>query len=209
MVQLFNMAGDYKCNYCGFITALLNKTPRSPDVPKLTYQFTDNNTIVRLKFHSIASKGYWKTNIQPALDLMKALVPASMRSYNPTTFMWEVAAEYWPAIKTTYESKVFNFICTEGSVVANPYINVPKDYADNFYRAPEPITVKESAASIAASLSVYLGVPIVAQDLSELKKLYRLKARELHPDLNHAPEAAQKMSELNRLWTLYSSGGIQ
>lgn len=177
-------------------------------MPKLTYELIANDTIVRMKFHSIASKGWWKTNVQPALDFMKALVPATMRSYNPQTFMWELAIEYWPATKTAFET-AFHFQCIEGSVAAanDPLknVNVPKDYAESFHYEQTVVTTQESAASIAAKLSEYLGVTITSQDLSELKKLYRAKARELHPDLGGD---ASKMSELNRLWTLYTAGGV-
>jgi hypothetical protein len=181
----------------------------SSDVPNLKYEITHNNSIVAIKFHSIPSKGWWKANVQPALDFMKALVPATMRSYNPNTFIWEVAIEYWPACKTAFET-AFHFTCIEGSITtasADPLksVNIPKQYAENFYHKPEPIVQKEDAATIAAKLSEYLGVKIHAQELSELKKLYRAKARELHPDMGGD---ASKMSELNRLWTLYTSGGV-
>jgi hypothetical protein len=181
----------------------------SPDVPKLKYELTHNDTIVAIKFLSIPSKGWWKANVQPALDFIKALVPATMRSYNNSTFIWEVAIEYWPACKTALET-AFHFTCVEGSITtasADPLkgVNIPKQYAENFYHKPEPIVQKEDAATIAAKLSEYLGVKIHAQELSELKKLYRAKARELHPDMGGD---ASKMSELNRLWTLYTSGGV-
>jgi hypothetical protein len=176
-------------------------------VPKLTYEITHNNSIVVLKFHTKFRKNFFKEQIQPAIDFMKALVPGPMRTYNPTTHLWEIAFEYWGAVKTAYET-VFKFVCTEGSIagVIDPLKNqsVPKDYAENFHYKQEAIVTKESTESIVQKLSEYLGVKITTQDVSELKKLYRAKARELHPDLGG--EAA-KMSELNRLWTLYSAGG--
>jgi hypothetical protein len=181
----------------------------SPDVPKLTYELTHNDAIVAIKFHSIPSKGWWKESVQPAIDFSKALVPATMRSYNSSTFIWEFAIEYWPALKTAYEN-AFKFTCTEGKVApesVDPLKNVKVDdsYKENFYHKQEVVKTVESAASIAEKLSTYLGVKITTQDINELKKLYRAKARELHPDLGGD---AQKMSELNRLWTLYTAGGV-
>jgi hypothetical protein len=188
---------------------LIPKPKESLDVPKLTYELTHNNTIVAIKFHSIASKGWWKENVQPALDFSKAFVPATMRSYNPNNFIWEFAIEYWPALKTAYETG-FKFTCTEGKVSPesnDPLKNVKVDdsYKENFYHKQEVVKTVESASSIAEKLSTYLEVKITTQDISELKKLYRAKARELHPDMGGD---ASKMSELNRLWTLYTAGGI-
>lgn len=181
---------------------------------KLTYEINASQTIVTIKFHSIPSKGWWRQEVQPALDFMKALVPATLRSYDPSTFLWEVAFEYWDACKTAFEI-AFKFTCIEGSIKTatgahDPFkgVNVPKDYAEQFHYNAAPVRTTETAESIASKLSIYLGVTIKAQELSELKKLYRAKARELHPDLNPEPEAAQKMSELNRLWSLYTAGGI-
>lgn len=175
---------------------------------KLTYEINASQTIVTIKFHSIPSKGWWKQEVQPALDFMKALVPATLRSYNPNTFLWEIAFEYWNACKTAFEN-AFKFTCIEGSIKAaqsahDPFkgVNVPKDYAEQFHYNTAPVRTTETAESIASKLSEYLGVTIKAQELSELKKLYRAKARELHPDMGGD---AAKMSELNRLWTLYTA----
>lgn len=203
---------EIQCPRCGSITFQRHQNnpnqKASPDVPKLTYELTHNNTIVALKFHSIASKGWWAQNVQPSLDFMKALVPATMRSYNSNTFIWEVAVEYWPACKFSFET-AFYITCTEGTIAgaSDPLknVNVPKDYVENFHYKQVVVRDKEDAATIAKKLSEFLGVTITTQELSELKKLYRAKARELHPDMGGD---ASKMSELNRLWTLYTAGGV-
>ena len=40
--------------------------------------------------------------------------------------------------------------------------------------------------------------------LAEIKKAYRKKAKEWHPDLNHAPGARQKFIEVNEAYEFLS-----
>ena len=119
----------------------------------------------------------------------------------PRLFTWEVAAEWWPILTKAFKEAMW-WTLIEQKDNSIPNIEVPKDYAENFYRAPEPIKPVESAESIATKLSEYLGVTITTQDMAELKSLYRQQARKLHPDFGGD---ASKMSELNRLWTLFTA----
>lgn len=155
-----------------------------------------NNTIIEFEIKATPKKGYWAQNVQPAIDTFKALVPGTAREFNFDTKKWGVAAEYWEPVKLIFEHT--GFLIREVTEPDGPKIEVPKEYAENFHYEPE--LVKESAITVAKQLSQYLGVEITTQELSELKKLYRQKAREYHPDYGGD---ADKMSELNRLWTLY------
>jgi hypothetical protein len=173
-----------------------------------------NDTVIELEFK--ASSPYkFGTEIKPLIEVIKGMIPGTQRTYDPSTHKWTIAAEYWAALKMTAASGSFNFKITEvfdnaSESTGDPFasVNVPKDYQDKFHYETTPVVTKEDAKSIAAKLSTYLGVTITTQELSELKKLYRQKARQLHPDINPDPLAAKEMSELNRLWTLYTAGGI-
>lgn len=165
------------------------------------FKKTYNDSIIEIRFGMARQRGWFNEHVTPAIALIKGTVPGTERSFNPTTKLWEVPATYWFILSEAYKATGWTLI----EEVANkiPKIEVPFDYAENFYHKQEVITQKESAASIAAQLSTYLEVEITTQDVSELKKLYRRKAMELHPDRN--PENAPKMSELNRLWTLFTA----
>lgn len=171
---------------------------------RLEYRLTHNDTIVEIKFITIPRKDWFKENIIPAIAVIKNFVPASMRAYKSAVFTWEIAIEFWNPLKTTLEA--MQFYCQLKQDVVTAKVNVSKEYAENFYHKPEPITKVESKESLALKLSEYLGITIAAQELSELKKLYRQKARELHPDYNGGDGA--RMSELNRLWTLFSQSAV-
>lgn len=171
---------------------------------RLEYKLTHNDTIVEIKFITIPKAGWFKENISPAIAVIKNFVPASMRAYKPAVFTWEVAVEFWNPLKATLEAMQFYCILKQDVVAGK--VNVPKEYAENFYHKPEPTSNVETKEALASKLSEYLGVTITTQELSELKKLYRQKAREYHPDYNGGDGA--KMSELNRLWTLFTQTAV-
>lgn len=166
-----------------------------------------NDTIVEIKFIMFPRKGWFAENVTPMINIIKVLIPATQREYDTNTTKWSVAAEYWPALESVFKQTnwTINWVATKSDSNI-PNVNVPKEYAKNFHYKQEVVTTQESATSIAEKLSEFLGVKIVAQDLNDLKKLYRAKARELHPDMGGD---ASKMSELNRLWTLYCDTGAR
>lgn len=168
---------------------------------KAQIQYTYNKTIVDIYFCTVPKKGWVAENLKPVLELIKVLVPATSRSYDPHTFHWEIAVEYWTPISTILAQK--GWFIEESKSQDTPKVHVDKQYEENFYHEPEPAP-KEAPASVAAQLSVFLGVEITTQDLNELKKLYRREAMRLHPDMGGD---ASKMAELNRLWTLFAAKG--
>lgn len=168
---------------------------------KINFKYTHNGSIVEFYIVTIPKRGWFKEHAQPAIDFIKGTVPATARSYDASTYKWEVAVEWWPILTKALKEAMW-WTLYEQKDNSIPNIKVPKDYADNFYRAPESIKTVESTESIAAKLSTYLGVTITTQDMTELKSLYRQQARKLHPDFGGD---ANKMSELNRLWTLFTA----
>jgi hypothetical protein len=174
---------------------------------KVEYTWTHLNSIVDIKFILIPKRNWFAENVKPAVDMLKSSIPAVSREWNGNTQKWSIAAEFWPATKQLFELMGFTAVETLAEDRHKiPGVEVPAEYAENFHYESEVITTQESAESIAQQLSIFLGVKITDQDLKDLKKLYRAKALELHPDRGGD---ATKMSELNRLWTLYNQGGIQ
>ncbi|MCB5392345.1 DnaJ domain-containing protein, partial [Eggerthella lenta] len=56
---------------------------------------------------------------------------------------------------------------------------------------------------MAKDLYEVLGVSRVATE-DEIKKAFRRRARELHPDVNKAPDAADQFKELNEAYDVLS-----
>lgn len=208
-----NFYGDYRCSLCSRREVKYIWTAEELEkyeMKKAEFTWTHANTIIDIKFILLPKRDWFNKNIRPITELLKASIPATSREYNPNTSKWSIAAEYWPATKRLLELSGFTLVETKWSDPSKiPGINVPEEYAKNFHYESEVVTTKESAASIAEQLSKFLGVEITTQNVKDLKKLYRTKAMELHPDRNSNPEAASNMSELNRLWTLYNQGGVQ
>jgi hypothetical protein len=169
---------------------------------QIRYTKKYDNSIIELNFVTIPRKGWFAANVSPMIAVIKGLVPATERSYNGATRNWEVSAEYWTLLAQVLTAS--DWVLKEvADTDPHANVNVPKDYADNFYHTPESAAPVESSESIAVKLSIFLGVKITTQDVSELKKYYRRRALELHPDRNNGDGA--QMSELNRLWTLYTA----
>jgi hypothetical protein len=169
---------------------------------RITYLY--NDTIVELHFITRPQRGWFKDNIQPMIDILKSAIPATAREYDPSTFKWQIAIEYWPALKQILEASQFDIKVMQPSAGAQG-VNVPKDYAENFYH--KPVAPKaETKESILTQLSALLGIheDIASMELVALKKKYREAARRYHPDFGGD---SAKMSELNRVWTIYNSGG--
>lgn len=166
------------------------------------YKAVFNGSIIELRFNTIPRRGWFKEHVQPVIDVIKTAVPHNMREYNSANFTWSFALEVWPTVKAIVENT--GFLLTEKKELHST-VEVPHDYAENFYRAPEPLSQKESKESLAESLAGLLGLSVAqlaSLDTAELKRSYRQKARQLHPDIGGD---AALMSELNRVWSLYNS----
>lgn len=154
--------------------------------------------MVELKFQTRPVKGWFREHVRPMVETIKALVPATDRQYDPAAFSWTISASYWTAMKTVLEHAGWAFI-NKYDQTAN--VNVKQEYAESFYNAQEAAGTP-SAEDLNDKLIVLTGLLDFAKlSTDEQKTAYRQACRKYHPDLGGD---AAKMSELNRVWTLYN-----
>jgi hypothetical protein len=168
------------------------------DVKRVEVRALANGAVMEIKFQTLARRGWFKENIEPIVNIIKTQIPATQRSYDPVTYKWEIAMEFWMPIQVVLESLNFHIKhLADNDQVGGP--TVPKDYADSFYNEPAPVTA--ISENIREKLFEMLAISSAdKEDPQNLKALYRFYARKFHPDLGGD---AAKMSELNRLWSLY------
>lgn len=138
--------------------------------------------------------GRWDWNqVEGLVAMIKMTIPASDRLYEPSSKEWTISAKYWIWLEDLF--KKANLDIREEKIVN------PEDF---FYNQGTATPIVESKDSLAQKLVAMLG--ITAQDLQDaglLKKAYRRKALELHPDRNNGDGAM--MSELNSIWSQYNA----
>jgi DnaJ domain len=123
--------------------------------------------------------------------VIKATIPVSDRAYDPNTRIWSVAEKYWPSLKELLQHSTFQIDESKKLKLE-----------DFFYEAPAPAVPTRD--SLGNSICKLLGVTSdVLSDSAALKKAYRKKALELHPDRNNGD--GSKMSELNSIWSQYNA----
>lgn len=146
------------------------------------------------------------------VELLKCQVPASNRVYDPQTKMWTIEKNIFDnhllklmdMLKIRYvKGKPYNY--TNPYAANNATAQKPKIDPNNFFYNTTPAPAVQTRESITESLAKMLGVPVstLAQPIDQVKKLYRRKALELHPDRNNGD--GSKMSELNSLWSAFNA----
>lgn len=177
----------------------------------LTIYYEDHGGIA---YDLTVTKSYHRdgfTQLKSFVDLLKSQVPASNRVYDPQTKMWTIEKSIFDnhLLKLMDMLKI-KYVKGKPYTYTNPYAansasaQMPKIDPNNFFYNTTPAPAVQTRESITESLAKILGVPpsALAQPIDQVKKLYRRKALELHPDRNNGD--GSKMSELNSLWSVFN-----
>jgi hypothetical protein len=138
------------------------------------------------------SKHAWD-QVKNMVNVMKVMIPASDREYNPATKEWTILDGSWPKLKQVFEAASFHI--RQEKVVR---------VEDFHYDYSNPISSAVSKETLAAQLiALLLCTEDDLKDEVKLKKLYKQAARKYHPDFNNGN--GSMMSELNATWSAYNA----
>jgi hypothetical protein len=133
--------------------------------------------------------------VKAIVELIKGTIPVNQRSYNPDTKTWSVMDTSYPLCEKLFQTAGFR-IEMRRPVSADGFF-YEEAQAKGFGEKP-------SKSELENSLIRLLGInKSTLADDRELKKAYRRKALELHPDRNNGD--GSKMSELNSIYNDYVS----
>lgn len=142
--------------------------------------------IIRFKY----SKYAWP-QVKGVIDIIKAIIPASDREYNSATKEWTILESSWTALKAIIEKTSFSIKEEKAT------------HAEDFHYEYTATSAVISKETLAAQLVALLQISEAdLKDSVAVKKAYRRKALEWHPDRNDGD--GSKMSELNAVWSAYN-----
>jgi len=160
-------------------------------------EFDEELDAYHLKFE-IYGRNAWN-DVSGIIQVIKATVPASNREYDTSTKTWTLTKDHY--LKIEEVMKRANFIVSLKTKKSTKHIK----HEEFFYSYSDPISSsKETKESLADKLIKLLECsPNDLGDNIKLKRLYRAKALEYHPDRNNGD--GSKMSELNSVWSAYNA----
>jgi hypothetical protein len=156
--------------------------------------------------HVITWKSFDKKEWRDFLEMFKATISASNRMYDPQTKLWQIDNKVVPGFRQLIDSVVSRVHSFDPNVGKTQFNSpTPKIDPNNFFYNTVAPAQAQTRESVTESLARILGcTPTdLGQPLDIVKKLYRKKALELHPDRNNGD--GSKMSELNSLWSVFNA----
>ena len=155
-------------------------------------------------------------------------IPLTERTYDATTHVTCILGTMGATLLTVLESSITRGLLTQTKIkqISNlqqnlqrgnlsyipPKVNtkapevVIEFNEEEFFHKPETKSSELSGPALYKALAKILGVPessLKTLDPSELKKIYRRRCLDLHPDRNGGD--GSKMAELTYLWRLYNA----
>lgn len=149
------------------------------------------------------------TELTDFVALLKTLIPASDRVWDPTTKCWLVSQHSFELAQNLLTSSLLidSQHVTDISAVTNLNQAQPKATTftpNDFFYNTTPVKTAESKDSLQQKLAALLQIPSsILTDPIAAKRAYRTIALKLHPDRNNGD--GSKMSELNFLWSLWNA----
>ena len=172
-----------------FTSANLNSM-KGVNVPRARVSFDKALDAYDISFQYARSE--WSI-IESIITLIKGSIPVAQRVYDPKTKTWTIAGVAYPVVKA-----IFSHIKMDIDEIRP--VSADGFFYEDVVNAKGPVTKD----TLAVQVKKLLGVDdSVLADDALLKKAYRKKALELHPDRNNGD--GSKMSALNEVYNAYTA----
>lgn len=163
----------------------------------------------------------WKNGTEKALfELVKAefkKVPISQRTYSDKSNIWSFLGVWGKTVHDSIKASPLAAVGVkfqginglaeqaDSGIISN--VSTTAYNAEDFFYTPSaPAPSGPSTEELRSQLASRLGISIAelnSADKLTLKKWYRVKALEYHPDRNNGD--GSRMTELNYLWQVYNA----
>lgn len=179
------------------------------EMPKATLSYEalalDNEGIPTEGAYKLKLEGNFKTHIEPIVKFIKASIPSSDRTYDPTTYEWAFHERFWPLMEQAFKGSHFQVSFT---VRKEDFVELKRKQAEFAKQAgqtfqtqqyPVDIDVETFGKLIAATSSNITNGEYKNWSREQAIAAYKKAIRFYHPDLH--PERAAQASELNEIWS--------
>jgi hypothetical protein len=180
-------------------------------MPKATLSYealaVDTEGNVTEGAYRLKLEGNFKQHIEPIVKFIKASIPSSERTYDPTTYEWFYHEKWHPFMEQAFKGSHYTIIY---GVTKEAFTELKRKQAEWAKQAGQSFQhkqypVDEDVKNFFALLDK-AGL-VTHTKLDELKEwtkdqaiaMYKKAIRKFHPDL--FPERAAQASELNEVWS--------
>lgn len=192
---------------------ILNKS-KPPSEQIYLFILSSDSVSSKIKFHDKEEKA-----LQQFTSQVFKTTPFDSYAYDATSHIWTILGSYGRVVIAILESSLKNgalrnyhihetteleYKVARSNLKAKPTEKLFNE-EDFFYSLPTSTSNDESGDALYKALSSMLNLSIdkfKSMNLGDLKRIYRKSALIYHPDRNNGD--GSKMSELNRLWSLYN-----
>lgn len=163
--------------------------------------------------YKLKLEGDFKRHIEPIVKFIKASIPSSDRTYDPTTYEWAFHEKYYPLMEQAFKGSHFQVSFT---VRKEDFVELKRKQAEFAKQAGQSfaqrqVPVEEDIQKfIQLLLPIEIGkngdftVEVKSWNREEAIKAWKKALRFYHPDLH--PERAAQASELNEVWSRLKEG---
>lgn len=207
-INCFNTAiRNHFANFANQYLGNWNKIDEVEEMPKATLSYEalqlDSEGIPTEGAYKLKLEGNFKTHIEPIVKFIKASIPSSDRTYDPTTYEWAFHERFWPLMEQAFKGSHFQ---VQFTVRKEDFVELKRKQAEFAKQAGQSFQTKQYSidedinkfASLLSQASIS-ATGYLDWTRQEAEKIWKRALRFFHPDLH--PERAAQASELNEVWS--------